>query len=302
MAPEALESPVYVINLDRSPARLAHMTRVLHALGIDFERIPAVDGRQLTAVDRQDTPLQPGEHGCFLSHRQAWRCILERGAEVAIVLEDDVVPHPVLAELVRGGLRLPPDIDVLKLDTTWERVRLGRRVGAAGGTRWRRLASVHWATGGYAVSRAGAGRLLAGSGILPPRDSVDAYLYLPVDDARRVAAGWTHVPRAAQCIPAPLISAHRVGDDPALASTLAVERAPLSVAMVRARRPRSRTVAARLRKNLSRPFRRLASHTSRLWTAQVVDRLRPRVPYADGRTAWLVDGKPVRRFLDERQA
>ncbi|MDZ7824293.1 MAG: glycosyltransferase family 25 protein [Ahrensia sp.] len=38
----------WFINLDRSPERLAHMKSVLGKLDIAFERIKAVDGRDLT--------------------------------------------------------------------------------------------------------------------------------------------------------------------------------------------------------------------------------------------------------------
>ena len=35
---------VYVINLDRSPERMADMKKKLSALGLEYKRIPAVDG------------------------------------------------------------------------------------------------------------------------------------------------------------------------------------------------------------------------------------------------------------------
>lgn len=90
--------PVFLINLDRSPDRLAAMRAQLHRLGVPFERIPAVDGRALSSEDaarnppsRIHRPLRPGEMGCFGSHRRFWSLVCERGLTAAVVLEDDVL-------------------------------------------------------------------------------------------------------------------------------------------------------------------------------------------------------------------
>lgn len=43
---------VYLVNMDRSKERLEIMSQRLAALGINFERVPAVDGSKLA-----DTPM-----------------------------------------------------------------------------------------------------------------------------------------------------------------------------------------------------------------------------------------------------
>ena len=45
---------IFLINLDRSPQRLAFMTAQLNALGLRAERLPAVDGKQ---IDLTPLPL-----------------------------------------------------------------------------------------------------------------------------------------------------------------------------------------------------------------------------------------------------
>ena len=42
----------YLINLDRSPERLAFMDEQLKRLGVDYKRVPAVDGRALSPEER----------------------------------------------------------------------------------------------------------------------------------------------------------------------------------------------------------------------------------------------------------
>lgn len=99
--------PVYVINLERSKERLARMTQVLTAAGINFERIVAVDGAEPddlrsncgavydAARNRRDylASLSTMEIACMLSHRKAWAHFLRASeAPTAIFLEDDVEP------------------------------------------------------------------------------------------------------------------------------------------------------------------------------------------------------------------
>lgn len=108
---------VYVINLDRSPQRWARISANLGAMGLDFERLAAVDAAQAPdavveafydeAANARHyfMPLKRGEVGCFLSHRKAWQALVDSGADMAVVLEDDVEfdapPQPVLQALAQ---------------------------------------------------------------------------------------------------------------------------------------------------------------------------------------------------------
>lgn len=88
----------YVINLERSPNRRAHITRELARTGLDHDIVTGVDGRELDLDDRttvgpellakNDFPA--GSAGCALSHLEVYRRILADGHEHALVLEDDV--------------------------------------------------------------------------------------------------------------------------------------------------------------------------------------------------------------------
>ena len=109
----------YLLNLDRSPDRLARAGSALRAAGLDPVRVPGVDGATLTDEQRAladpratrrvtGRALSDGEVGCYLGHLRALRGMLEDGASHALVCEDDVRPDPFLGELCqvlteRGG-------------------------------------------------------------------------------------------------------------------------------------------------------------------------------------------------------
>jgi glycosyl transferase family 25 len=85
---------ILVINLDRSPERLAFMATQLDRLGLVYTKLPAVDGAAIPVeeFDRLSRtymrPLSRSELGCMLSHASAWRHCVETGRP-ALVLEDD---------------------------------------------------------------------------------------------------------------------------------------------------------------------------------------------------------------------
>lgn len=115
-----------VINLDRSPERLEQMRKKLMELALKWERLPAVDGSKLNMGDptllnlaefhrKHGKPPLPGELGCYLSHVQAMKRMLDSDAEYALILEDDVELGKDLPEVICAALRCSDDWDVLKL-------------------------------------------------------------------------------------------------------------------------------------------------------------------------------------------
>jgi glycosyl transferase, family 25 len=89
----------YVINLERSTDRRAHIMAELAKTGIDYEFIRGVEGRDLDSavIAELVTPsvlasdwFQAGVLGCGLSHLSAYRKILADGHDMALVLEDDI--------------------------------------------------------------------------------------------------------------------------------------------------------------------------------------------------------------------
>ena len=116
---------IYVINLDRDIERLDSIRHNLSSLGLVFERLPAVMGKDIpdweNLVDlsayawrnRLDTP-RAGEVGCTLSHLKAMETFLKTDAPWCVILEDDVELLPACAGVLRS-LAEKDDWDLVKL-------------------------------------------------------------------------------------------------------------------------------------------------------------------------------------------
>jgi len=123
----------YLINLDRSPERLQKVHAHLSTLGIDYERIPGVDGLTLDeATFRQHTrknlyykPLKPGEVGCYLSHNKALQCFLDSGAPYALILEDDAEFEADACATITGAIALREKTEDVLLQ--WDLLKLTQR-------------------------------------------------------------------------------------------------------------------------------------------------------------------------------
>jgi glycosyl transferase family 25 len=173
---------VYVINLDRSPERLAHMTAMLGGLDVAFQRVPAVDGRKLSEAEVKrlapDGGLFAGEIGCFLSHRECWRRIAAGASSSGIVLEDDVIASPWLADLTKHASWIPADADLIKLETRGDqRTIVSRKTLKAGGRELARFHGANLCAAAYLVSRAAAARLFAATETLEM--PVDNFMFHP---------------------------------------------------------------------------------------------------------------------------
>jgi glycosyl transferase family 25 len=116
----------WVINLDRAPERLARIGAQLQQLGLPFQRLSAVDARQLSAeqlasldsaayASKHGKPPVLGELGCYLSHVQVMRQFLSSDAAFALVLEDDVLLRPVLPAVLQALVKHPKRWDMVKL-------------------------------------------------------------------------------------------------------------------------------------------------------------------------------------------
>ncbi|MBR9728631.1 glycosyltransferase family 25 protein [Shewanella intestini] len=122
-----MKCKVFVINLDKSTERMDFMHRQLQQLDIAYERVAAVYGKDLddseiTAVfnekanlEKYDKVLNVGELGCYLSHVNCWKQMVEQQIEFALILEDDSRLDPELGTLMDGVAQLEPTWDYIKL-------------------------------------------------------------------------------------------------------------------------------------------------------------------------------------------
>lgn len=186
---------VYMINLDRRADRRTKMEACFEELGLEYQRVAAVDGQDideafLEAEGIRTMPefvepyhgraVKAGEIGCFLSHHRVWQEVANHGVPAA-VLEDDVRFEP------RFKLRmdlLEQELGRLRLD--WDLIFLGRKILSRSSEEWVEGSSMlvhvdysYW-TLAYLVTPEGARKLLRGdplSRILP----VDEYLPIMYD-------------------------------------------------------------------------------------------------------------------------
>jgi glycosyl transferase family 25 len=258
----------YLINLDRSPERLAHMQDILAAAGVRHVRIAAVDGRALApaAIAEADASLSPSEVACFMSHRIAWQAIASGDDPFGAVLEDDIHIAPSLAALLADGDWIPPGADVVKLETMLKPVYLedaGHEAPA--GHRVRRLHSTHPGTAGYIIGRAAAAGLVAR--YRHASRPADAYLFeLPDGEARNLVVYQLDPAACIQDDQRPA-AARSTG----LASTIHTER--------REMRRAETNLPHRIFREVRRGAARLLEWQRGMW-ARRRGRVRKRVPFA----------------------
>lgn len=200
----------YLINLDDRPERLEHMRAELGRAGLTFERIAAADGRTpefRATAERRGTGrfgrrLVAAEFAIFESHRRCWAALVASSGDHAMVFEDDVVIRGSLSALV-GPDWIPPDADIVRLETFSTRVHLDRRATAVASTsrRLHRMRSQQLGAACYTISREAAARLLAMSDEI--HEPVDDFLF------SEAGSGFAAL-RIYQMVPAPVIQGKRL--------------------------------------------------------------------------------------------
>lgn len=79
----------FCINLDKRNDRWKASLKQFDKVGLDVERISAVDGFAQPAAN-----IRPGEVGCLKSHLKVFEIARERGLKSFLMLEDDIEFHP----------------------------------------------------------------------------------------------------------------------------------------------------------------------------------------------------------------
>ena len=159
----------YFINLSSSSGRRNLFQSQASRLGIVVNRVDACDGGQLTEADlkmhrsrvRLEPWMSPGEIGCFLSHRKAWRLVTETGDQWAFVAEDDLYLADDCSALFARLDWIPGNADLIKANTSFRAChRFPERESAIQMRAIRRLLSNHGDAGGYFISKSAAEMLL----------------------------------------------------------------------------------------------------------------------------------------------
>jgi glycosyl transferase family 25 len=170
----------YLINLARRPDRLAAMLRQAGPLGLQLERVEALDVAQaepesLNRWFEDGGPLgeiPAGDKACLLSHRRAWELFVAGPDSHAVFLEDDVRLSKSAPALLTGGdwildaavVKLehygPPGQRVLLTDMRALFTAPPRQAATAPAFQLGRMLSRHTGAAAYILSRPAAELLL----------------------------------------------------------------------------------------------------------------------------------------------
>ncbi|HNG94866.1 MAG TPA: glycosyltransferase family 25 protein [Acidobacteriota bacterium] len=176
--------PIWVISLQRSTDRRAHITQHLTSHNLAFEICDAVDGQQLTASDlalydaRQSIQclgreMTHGEIGCALSHLRLQQRMVNENIEEVLILEDDAVLKFGFFEVLQRRALFPSDWELMLLCNTngicsaWYHQPLFEHLAVV-----KFAGSVH-SNAAYLLKQSGARKLLAaGYPIRVPSDNL----------------------------------------------------------------------------------------------------------------------------------
>jgi glycosyl transferase family 25 len=117
---------VFLINLDRSPDRLAAASRHFFDAGIPFQRVAGFDASKedvsLCEIDQTAFTkihgrkfIRKGEIGVYQSHLRAMNSFLESDKDFAIILEDDVLPLAHALNSIEQLIAWEADWDIVPL-------------------------------------------------------------------------------------------------------------------------------------------------------------------------------------------
>lgn len=128
---------VFMINLQRRTDRRERMLRALYEQEMTCKVIAAVDGKAMNVSEihtmgihmlpgysdpYHGRPLTKGELGCFLSHYNIWKEIVERGLKTSLVIEDDLRFEVFFK---RRLMNLMNEVEEEGLD--WDLIYIGRK-------------------------------------------------------------------------------------------------------------------------------------------------------------------------------
>lgn len=120
---------ILLINLDRSPERLAQMQERLSQLNLTFKRVPAVDGKKVEFTQREINAAEyerchgkyvtPTEVACYISHFNTLQMFIEESdKEFALILEDDMVLCDDFLSILDNLIKNHQQWDMVKLNGT----------------------------------------------------------------------------------------------------------------------------------------------------------------------------------------
>jgi glycosyl transferase family 25 len=120
---------ILVISLKRSLDRRKQVEQEMQKISLPWSFLDAVDGSALAVIPVEYKPrkvkrlqgyaLTPNEIGCYLSHKEAWKCCVQENLPT-LILEDDFVLSPNFEEVLKIILKSDNDWNFLRLQGLYE--------------------------------------------------------------------------------------------------------------------------------------------------------------------------------------
>lgn len=194
---------VFMINLERRKDRYERMKYNLDLLGIKYKHVAAVDGRTLNQdyIDLHGIKMMPefsepyhgrpltyGEIGCFMSHYNTWKEIVDRNLDTTLVFEDDIRFEAFFKDKLEYLLK-----ELATIRDKWDIVYIGRKILHNAVEDWLpgsdQLVTVdytYW-TLAYIISKKGAEKLIKAE---PLNKMLPVDEYLPIMYNRHHNESW----------------------------------------------------------------------------------------------------------------
>lgn len=159
---------LFVINLDRSPERLDRLKAIFATMKLDFMRVPAIDGANLSEQKINELqlksqwiePLTRGEVACFLSHYEALKLIANGCDEYGAIFEDDAMFSKDASLLLSSTDWILPQADIVKIETQGKKIWLGEAIRLNEKFTLSQLKTSNIMAAGYIISKKASIRLL----------------------------------------------------------------------------------------------------------------------------------------------
>lgn len=162
---------VFVVNLESRPDRWALMQSSANEIGLELNRIEAVDGRSIQPDDwvnfdkaafekRTGRHVLPGEYGCYRSHIAALESFINSDAAYGVILEDDIVIDAGMMDRIRAIVEEVPSLELVKLINHRSVGFISLTATSQGDEVGRTLFGPQGSAAAYLVSREGARKLV----------------------------------------------------------------------------------------------------------------------------------------------
>ena len=180
-----MKTKIFYINLDSMPLRRQFMESQFTRLNVLAHRQQAVDGTNISAdhaKDYEHSPawrkLTPGEIGCFLSHREIWKKIVQQEITHAIICEDDIHIGGSFHSIIQSLEEINESIGLIRLDTNFYKSWYGSEIMSIGEHKIRPIQSFSTpGTGAYRLNyRVGYQLQLLNNSVKFLRE-LDSFLY-----------------------------------------------------------------------------------------------------------------------------